>query len=76
VISDLRGQEPDSASEVPPTFFKEFPHPVVICRRLRIALVLLALASTPTLQLLINPALNPDQNSIWVFGLRARLAFW
>ncbi len=33
------------------------------------------LAITPDLQLLINPALNPDQNSIWVFGLRARLAF-
>ena len=33
------------------------------------------LAITPDLQLLINPALNPDQESIWVFGLRARLAF-
>jgi len=30
---------------------------------------------TTDLQLLINPALNPDQDSIWVFGLRARLAF-
>jgi hypothetical protein len=75
VISDFLGQEPDSAPEVPPTFFKEFPHPVVICRRLRIVLVLLSLAITPTLQLLIHPALSPDQNSIWVFGLRARLAF-
>jgi len=32
------------------------------------------LAVTPDLQLLIDPALNPDKNSIWVFGLRARLA--
>jgi hypothetical protein len=63
VIWDLLGQESDSTPEVSPTFFKEFPHPVVICRRLRIILALLALAITP------------DQNSIWVFGLRARLAF-
>ena len=32
------------------------------------------LALTPDIQLLIDPALNPDQSSIWVFGLRARLA--
>jgi len=32
------------------------------------------LAVTPDLQLMINPALNPDQSSIWLFGLRARLA--
>ena len=32
------------------------------------------LAVTPDLQFLINPATNPDQGSIWVFGLRGRLA--
>ncbi len=32
------------------------------------------LAVTPDLQLLINPATNPDQGSIWMFGLRGRLA--
>jgi porin len=32
------------------------------------------LAITPDVQLLINPALNPDENVIGVFGLRARLA--
>ena len=32
------------------------------------------LAVTPDLQLFINPATNPDESSIWVFGLRARLA--
>jgi len=32
------------------------------------------LAITPDVQLLINPALNPQESSIWVFGLRARLA--
>lgn len=32
------------------------------------------LAVTPSLQLLINPALNPNENTIWVFGLRARFA--
>jgi len=32
------------------------------------------LAVTPDLQLLINPALNPDVGSIWVFGVRGRLA--
>ena len=33
------------------------------------------LAITPDVQLLINPALNPEKNAIWVFGLRGRLAF-
>lgn len=33
------------------------------------------LAITPSVQLLIDPALNPDQDSIWVGGVRARLAF-
>jgi porin len=33
------------------------------------------LAITPDVQLLINPALNPDENAIWVFGIRARLGF-
>jgi porin len=32
------------------------------------------LAVTPDLQLLINPANNPDEDSIWVFGVRGRLA--
>jgi porin len=32
-------------------------------------------AITPDLQLLINPALNPEKSAIWVFGLRGRLAF-
>ncbi|MCL7975932.1 MAG: carbohydrate porin [marine benthic group bacterium] len=30
------------------------------------------LAVTPDLQLLINPANNPDESSIWVFGVRGR----
>jgi porin len=33
------------------------------------------LAVTPDLQLLINPALNPDEDQIWIFGLRGRIAF-
>jgi porin len=32
------------------------------------------LAVTPDLQLLINPANNPEESSIWVFGVRGRLA--
>lgn len=32
------------------------------------------LALTPDVQLLFNPALNPDAKSSWVFGIRARLA--
>jgi porin len=32
------------------------------------------LAITPSIQLLIDPALNPTEDQIWVFGLRARLA--
>lgn len=32
------------------------------------------LAITPDIQYLINPALNPTENSIFVFGLRGRLA--
>ena len=32
------------------------------------------LAITPSIQLLIDPALNPSEDQIWVFGLRARLA--
>jgi porin len=32
-------------------------------------------AITPDLQYIKNPALNPEENSFWVFGLRARLAF-
>ena len=33
------------------------------------------LAITPDIQLIINPALNPDENVLAVFGLRARLSF-
>jgi porin len=32
------------------------------------------LAFTPSVQLLIDPALNPGEDQIWVFGLRMRLA--
>ena len=32
------------------------------------------LAITPGVQLLIDPALNPDEDNIWLFGLRARFA--
>jgi porin len=31
------------------------------------------LAITPDAQLVIDPVLNPDEDRIWVFGLRARL---
>jgi porin len=30
---------------------------------------------TPDVQLLINPAQNPDETSIWILGLRGRLSF-
>jgi porin len=33
------------------------------------------IALTPDLQYIKDPALNPEQSSIWVLGLRARLAF-
>ena len=33
------------------------------------------IAITPSAQLLIDPALNPDEDTVWVFGVRARLAF-
>lgn len=32
------------------------------------------LAITPDMQLIIDPALNPNEDVLWVFGLRARLA--
>ena len=32
------------------------------------------LAVTPDIQLLTNPSLNPEHDSIWVYGVRARLA--
>lgn len=32
------------------------------------------LAITPDIQLLLDPALNPDHDSLWIYGLRARLA--
>jgi porin len=31
-------------------------------------------AITPDVQLLVNPALNPDVSSLWVFGVRGRMA--
>ena len=36
--------------------------------------VLKVLTVTPDVQLIIDPAFNPQESSIWVFGLRARLA--
>ena len=33
------------------------------------------LAITPDIQYIKNPALNPEDDELWVFGLRARLAF-
>jgi len=30
---------------------------------------------TPSVNFLINPALNPDKDSLWVFGLRGRFVF-
>ena len=33
------------------------------------------IAITPDIQYIRNPALNPDDDDLWVFGLRARLAF-
>ena len=30
---------------------------------------------TPDIQFLINPALHPEEDNVWVFGLRARLSF-
>ena len=32
-------------------------------------------AVTPSLQLLLDPALNPEQDQTWVFGFRTRLNF-
>jgi porin len=32
------------------------------------------LAITPDIQYLVDPALNPDEDKLWVVGLRARLA--
>jgi porin len=37
--------------------------------------VLKHLQVTPDVQLLLNPALNPDEDHIWIFSLRARLVF-
>jgi porin len=36
--------------------------------------ILRELAVTPSLQLLLDPALNPDESAIWMFGLRLRYA--
>jgi len=33
------------------------------------------LAITPSVQLLIDPALDPEESTNWVFGIRARVAF-
>jgi len=32
-------------------------------------------AVTPTVQLVINPALNPDKDAVWVLGVRSRFNF-
>ena len=32
-------------------------------------------AVTPNVQYIKNPALNPDDDKLWAFGLRARFAF-
>ncbi len=32
------------------------------------------LAVTPDIQFIVDPALNPDEDQLWVFGLRLRLA--
>jgi len=37
--------------------------------------VMKVLSVTPDMQLIIDPALNPEEGSVWVFGLRARLVF-
>ena len=34
-----------------------------------------SIAITPDVQLLIDPALNPTEDQIWIFGLRGRLSF-
>jgi porin len=31
-------------------------------------------ALTPDIQYLVDPAQNPTEDSLWIFGLRARLA--
>jgi porin len=36
--------------------------------------ILRELAVTPSLQLMLDPALNPDESAIWMFGLRLRYA--
>lgn len=33
------------------------------------------IAVTPTLQLILNPALNPSQDAVWVLGVRSRFNF-
>ena len=34
-----------------------------------------SLALTPSVQLILDPALNPEDDQVWVWGLRARLTF-
>jgi porin len=33
------------------------------------------LAITPSVQLVVDPALNPDQNEVWIGSVRARVTF-
>ena len=33
------------------------------------------LAITPSLQYIVNPASNPEETEVWLFGLRGRLTF-
>jgi porin len=32
------------------------------------------IAITPSVQFLVDPALNPDEDQLWLFGLRLRIA--
>jgi hypothetical protein len=42
---------------------------------MQIGLLRKELALTPDMQLLIEPAFNPEEDTNWAFGLKARLAF-
>ncbi len=55
------------------TFASDLPtqHGLELFYRLQLAD---ELAITPSLEYIRNPALNPDQDAVWLFGLRARLA--
>lgn len=48
------------------------PHPLDAHYRLQLTE---HLEITPDIQLIKDPALNPDEDLVWVAGLRGRLAF-